>query len=280
MWKFATLLWSICLLSGVLQAQGDLYDYNHSLRYANYLVKTRQYQLAAEEWERLVYLAPENDSLKLQFVRTLRYKKDYQLGVRKTESWYNDLPTVPRPFAVEYSRMLLLSAAYTKAEYFVDTNQHLTSEDRSFFHLNRLLLGQDWEGAIHHFGSSPGMKALNPKYQSLINDLQQRKYKRPWVAMSLSAVVPGSGKLYTRDWQDALLSMLTIGTFAWQTYNGFRRDGTESVYGWVFGTVGFGFYTGNIYGSYKAARKYNHDLDHHFQQEAHDLFVRSMDSPR
>lgn len=280
MQKFWLLLVGTWLLALPLKAQKDVYSFSNSLSYANYLVKTHQYQLAVEEWERIIFMAPENDSLKLELLRTLRLKQDFKSGVFKTETWFPQLPQVPRPFAIEYSRMLLLSGTYSKAGFFLDTNRNLLTEERQFFKLNRLLLAEDWEAAIDLYGKSPNLKAIDPGYQRLMDDLSHRKYKSAGLAMGLSMVVPGSGKLYTRDWQDALLSMLSIGTFAWQSYNGFRRDGTNSVYGWVFGGLGFGFYSGNVYGSYKAARKYNHDLDHRYQKQSMDLFVRSMAADR
>ena len=43
----------------------------------------------------------------------------------------------------------------------------------------------------------------------------------------------------------------------WQSYAGFNKNGIESGYGWVFGTLATGFFIGNIYGSAKAANTRN-----------------------
>jgi hypothetical protein len=45
--------------------------------------------------------------------------------------------------------------------------------------------------------------------------------------------------------------------FGYLAYDGFHDDRESSVRGWVFGTLGFGFYSGSIYGSALAARLYN-----------------------
>lgn len=84
----------------------------------------------------------------------------------------------------------------------------------------------------------------------------------------LSAVIPGAGKIYCGRKGDGLYALLVIGLTAWQSYEGFDDDGTESVKGWVLGTLGAGFYLGNIYGSTVCADIHNR---HH-----HDDFIKGL----
>jgi tetratricopeptide (TPR) repeat protein len=83
------------------------------------------------------------------------------------------------------------------------------------------------------------------------------RYKTPAVAGALSAVLPGSGKLYAHRGLDGLYSLLLVGVTAWQAYEGYRKDGLLSVRCATFGTLGCAFYTGNVYGSVIAARQFN-----------------------
>ena len=79
--------------------------------------------------------------------------------------------------------------------------------------------------------------------------------KNPTTAMLLSALIPGSGKVYagrTLDGVFAALGTLITATFA--TLN-FQRDGISSVRGWFQGSLAVGLYIGNIYGSGVAARQ-------------------------
>ena len=69
--------------------------------------------------------------------------------------------------------------------------------------------------------------------------------------------MPGSGKIYSGEWQDGLLAFSMIAATGLQSYIGFKKNGIESFSGWFFGTLGFGFYIGNITGSIKSANKYN-----------------------
>ncbi len=65
-------------LANALSAQ-DIYDYTHSRAYARYLLQSQQYTLAAEEYERLIFLRPDNDTLRADLLRA--YRKGDTLSV-------------------------------------------------------------------------------------------------------------------------------------------------------------------------------------------------------
>ena len=82
-------------------------------------------------------------------------------------------------------------------------------------------------------------------------------HKSPFLAGAFSTIIPGSGKFYTGDWKDGIISLVMVSAIAYQAYRGFDRAGVSSVYGWIYGTIAAGFYLGNIYGSVKSAQRYN-----------------------
>ncbi len=86
---------------------------------------------------------------------------------------------------------------------------------------------------------------------------QQLPHKSPALAAVLSALVPGSGKVYCGQTFDGIYSFVVVGGCAWLAYEGFRDHGISSGKGWVFGSAALVFYGGNIYGSGIAARMYN-----------------------
>ena len=81
--------------------------------------------------------------------------------------------------------------------------------------------------------------------------------KSPALAATMSAFVPGTGKIYAGRLDDGLNTLLLIGGASWLAYRGFRDRGMSSVSGWVFGTMGAVLYAGNVYGSAVAVRLYN-----------------------
>jgi tetratricopeptide (TPR) repeat protein len=84
---------------------------------------------------------------------------------------------------------------------------------------------------------------------SLVVDGQKLPQKSEFKACLLSAVVPGAGKLYAHRKTDALFAFILVGMTSWQAYEGFDRDGSSSVQGWIYGVLAGGLYLGNIYGA-------------------------------
>jgi TM2 domain-containing membrane protein YozV len=94
-----------------------------------------------------------------------------------------------------------------------------------------------------------------------LNYWKEHPRKSPFVAGTLSTILPGAGKVYAGRWKDGLVSLLFVGANAYSAYRGFSSGGIQSPYGWLFGGLSAGFYIGGIYGSQKAARIYNHTLE-------------------
>ncbi len=80
-------------------------------------------------------------------------------------------------------------------------------------------------------------------------------HRSPWLAATLSALIPGLGKVYAGRLWDGVFSFLLNAYTGWQTYRSYRqhRPVATPVYGGFFAF----FYVGNVYGSYVAARQYN-----------------------
>jgi tetratricopeptide (TPR) repeat protein len=78
---------------------------------------------------------------------------------------------------------------------------------------------------------------------------QTSPHKSPFLAGALSTVIPGAGKFYSGKPIDGIFSFLTIAITGWQAYDGFRHDGSRSLKGWIYGSMGIFLYLGNIYGS-------------------------------
>jgi TM2 domain-containing membrane protein YozV len=80
--------------------------------------------------------------------------------------------------------------------------------------------------------------------------------RSPALAALFSAIVPGSGKLYAGRPTDGLYSLLLVGTNI-AIACAYGQDDQWTKAG-LFGTVGFFFHLGNIYGSAVQAERFNH----------------------
>ena len=88
------------------------------------------------------------------------------------------------------------------------------------------------------------------------------KYKSQTLAGIMSAIIPGSGKMYVGEWGDGITALLATSLFAFLAYDNFRADHTTRA--WIFTGLGAFFYGGNIYGSVASAQIFNARIDFEF----------------
>ncbi len=81
--------------------------------------------------------------------------------------------------------------------------------------------------------------------------------KQPFLAGVLSAIIPGSGKVYCGQIGDGFYTLILNALTGYLAWAGFHENGINSIQGWTFGTIGGIFYIGNIYGSVIAAQFFN-----------------------
>ena len=80
---------SILIFSFAVNAFGqNLYDLDHTKKYADFLFQSRQYKLAAMEFERLLFMEPENAGVKNQLVKSYRLSDQYAMGITRLKKWY------------------------------------------------------------------------------------------------------------------------------------------------------------------------------------------------
>ncbi|HDR89016.1 MAG TPA: hypothetical protein ENN63_05230 [Bacteroidetes bacterium] len=248
----------------------DFYNLENTLKFSDFLIRTRQYELAAQELERAAFFAPGEPNVQLKLLQAYRLGEQYQQSIGTVERLYmNRLTEMPADFGKEYLHSLILSGDHGRANYFIGAAANLDQADRNNYTLSILLLNRNWEEARDFAAEN---LPVNMRLANIARESESIRYKSARLALAMSAIVPGSGKIYTGKWKDGLISLVFVAANAYQAYRGFSKNGTESVHGWVFGTLAAGFYAGNVYGSYKSARIYNNQLDEALQQKALDTF--------
>ena len=241
-----------------LDAQ-NIFDKNNSLTFARYLFNSHQYKLATTELERLIFFDKTNDSLKAKLIESYRLADMHEKGTDRVKQLFPKFENIPQKPAVEFLKLLLSDKKIAKTKLFLESNKNLDKNSKIKFSVEADLLSADWKNAdlsIKKYKNS--VKSIK-KYSPVVSEALQFKRKRPWLAASFSAIIPGTGKIYTTYWKDGLFSLAGIGISAWQAYDGFSTDGIQSVYGWIFGGVATVLYLSNVYGAAKSARKYNLD---------------------
>jgi hypothetical protein len=246
----------VALYAALPASSQNLYDTEHSRSFSEYLMQSGQYRLASVELERLCFMDPENDSIRIQLIQSYLLQNDYPKSIQRMQQMRNERPQALSWLDPTLSWALLRNANYTAYDQFQSQQSTLSTQARNYY--------QAWSLLLQHKTQESIMLTKNWTVQGReaeLMALQQRalqiRRKSPFVAAGLSALLPGSGKWYAGEPKDAAIGFVTIGIMAFQAYRGFKKDGASSVYGWISASLGAGFYFGNIYGSARSARRYN-----------------------
>jgi len=268
----------IALLLGIASHSfcQNLYDLAHSRQYAAFLEQSQQYDLAAMEFERLLFMEPGNIEFRKHLVKAYRFSDQYSMGISRINSWYPGEISDTLVFQ-EYIKLNMLNGTFNDALLSLQKQTILPKGEAKYYQLAGIVLQKNWQGSKEFAGKNPDEQW--PGFSELSTMVQKHeliKFRKPGIALGLSTLVPGLGKVYTKDWKDGVISFLFVAGNAFQAYRGFSKDGISSVYGWIFGTLSFGFYTGNLYGSWKSAKNFNlrseEDLYHEIQHSIYGRF--------
>ena len=99
-------------------------------------------------------------------------------------------------------------------------------------------------------------------------------YKSELTAVMLSAIIPGAGKIYTKEYSDGIIAFLVTSIMGYISYTDFKAD--HKFRGWLFAGLTAFFYGGNIYGSAASAQIYNAQVNFRFSSDM-KLFLEEKD---
>lgn len=269
--KILLIISFLCLLNNLNIQSQDLYDLQSSKKYAEYLLSSGQYISAAEEFERLIFMDSSNLDFKKNLVLSYRKGGNINAGLNKIRDFsQNDYNNMPVSLSLEYIALLISSGDTQNAGNFIENSYSISEIDKSIIKSCILILKNDYKTALQFTTHSKSTYSNFPSELSeMTENTKNLKFKSPAIAGVLSGIIPGTGKVYTRKYIDALISFVFIGSNAWQSYKGFKKNGINSVSGWIFGGLSLGFYVGNIYGSVKAAKKYNKKI---FDEKSREVY--------
>jgi tetratricopeptide (TPR) repeat protein len=249
-------------------------DYNHPdnvYRFAESLYGERDFARAINEYERFIFLQPEtvsNDTVYIKLGKAYRNAGDIEKALNSFKRI-----TVSPGLEVEAERCFQTALTYHVARQYSRVDAALDQcpegiQPNRNAHLLRginLLRQRYWRDAQHHFqrqeNIAPDDLPVFSRYYDIAVQGDALPRKNFILCGLFSILVPGAGKFYTGRYIDGMYSLLTIGLTGWQAYDGFSKDGTASVKGWIYGTLCGGFYIGSIYGSLVSVNIYNEDLE-------------------
>jgi len=270
----------IFLLSLATVCSQDFLDYNNSRKYADYLYQTHQYDLAKIEYERVIFLEPHDSLAKLKLIRTYRYLKNSEFALERIANFFpGGIDNMPIDFASEYLKIIIGDGQYENAQKFIQNCKTLDSMTKAEFQLGILIMQHRWSEAKIFAGKQVDLPGKTEKFHELIRISENgmnSNYKSPILAASLSALVPGSGKLYSGRWKDAIFSFIFVASSSWLSYKTIEDKGFK-VDGIIYGSVALGFYAANVYGSFKSAKSFNGKINKSFSNEAGTILLNGKE---
>lgn len=266
------ILFLFCLSFFNVDAQVNLFDHDNSLKFARYLKITNQLTFATEEYEKLHFLWPNDSTIKIELLQTYRLNGQCdKLSTIYSTFLYDPGFLKNNTFKEEYLRYIL--TCRVKLSTFDELTSTFAPSRKSFYQLSYRWVNHDYKSAIGYCKTN---QENNENLFKLTMALDNEKQKSGALAGILSAIVPGSGKAYSKRWGDALISFLFVGANSYSSYVSFKKKGISSTNGWIFGGMAFSFYSANIWGSVKAAKKYNLAVKEKYQKNAENIIYSNF----
>jgi len=252
----------------------NLLNYSNSLKYANYLFQNQQYSLSAIEYERVSFLQPQDTLAKLRIIQSYSFMQDYNRAQNRLENLFPiKLSDYPEDFAIEYYRILFHKHQFDKAFNYLNDNKTIQQSLRTEYMFGTLLMQYKWSEAKIFADVHRHSNLGSPKFDNLYNIVTQGiniRYKKPFNAALFSAFIPGSGKVYTKQWKDGIYAFIFVSAFSLLTYRSVATNGVN-FNTLFYGSIALSFYSSNIYGSYKSAVRYNQKMNNNKTEEIENI---------
>ena len=238
------------------------------LRFADYLYAGGDYLRAAGEYRRYLFSVgrEENyDEIYYRMIRAFYMGGDYRRCRELLGAFERKYPSSARlPDLPLYESVI----DFKQNEYELSLTRAVETEEGNRALRDRLMTAnyimlRDYSEA-EKIACATGTPGYDADWCRRLENIDTLSFKSKFLSGTLSALVPGLGKVYSKRTADGIYSLILVGLSAWQAYDGFEEDGTSSVKGWLLGSIGTVFYLGNIYGSVIAAELYNYRVEDEF----------------
>jgi hypothetical protein len=111
------------------------------------------------------------------------------------------------------------------------------------------------------------LETSKDKLFTYYEDLRDFNAKSPALAGIMSAIIPGSGKMYTGKVGEGITSLLGLTVLGFITYENYKKAGPANYKTITFGSLFALFYTANIYGSIISVKVYRDEFNKRYDHK-------------
>ncbi|MCZ4694211.1 hypothetical protein DWB61_05105 [Ancylomarina euxinus] len=257
-----------CALSLNLLGQ---YSIKQRLEFAHHLIKSNDFDEALLELN-LLDKKTNSDSL--------HYLKGWSLySLKQLESSAQSLQKVKPESSFYHKSQFFAAYNYAHTQNYNDAKQVLLQIElnqklvqlKNFEISGIALLERDLNtyetSRLKTTDILPSLQSEVVNLNKLHASIKNRKPKKMWLAGLMSAVVPGSGKIYAGKTGEGIASMLMVTSTGLVTWENHRKLGIKNFKTILFGSIFTIFYVGNIYGSVFSVKISNEEFNHEMDQK-------------
>lgn len=269
--KLIILISKLFLITLVIFIESSYAQESSDHGFADYLFKEGEYYRAITEYYRLLY--SENDTTnKIEIFRNIglcyfngaSYEECISF-IDKNRTYFQLNSFILYEMDIYLGKSYYHLGQYPKAITTLEWSN--VNKNNSFFDETQFLLGIsyarmfDWQAAIKKlqlFKQNSAYKKFANRFIYSKDDFLNLSHKSPFIAGTLSAVIPGTGYIYCDRIGTGLTSFIINALLIWTI-----RDAIiNKQYGLATATsfFGIGWYFGNIKGSIDAAQIYNANI--------------------
>jgi tetratricopeptide (TPR) repeat protein len=255
--------------------------------FANHLYRKQDFYRALSEYKRFIFLFPSDgraSEAELQIGRCYRYGGELEKAYDHFVQLFNrrSKEQVGRQALLEIIAIREEQERYSEGIYwvtrFIEHYPDASNIDDVYMLLAWLLIGSgDYEQAVATLNRIPERSEYHSTVVSLSQALRQRpdlSKKSPTLAGAMSAVLPGSGLLYTGRPGEAATSFLLNAIFIAGAVVAFEND--SPVLGGILIFFELGWYVGGIRSAADAAREENKQKEVEYHQELEEKYRISL----
>lgn len=259
----------ICLFCTKYISAQNIFDETHTRKYADYLQFRFEYKKATIEYHTCLKQNPSDDTLKEIIAGNYLRLKKYNEGLALCK-------TIAPQYYSKNTSLLFLNHCrsanqYQQADSLIKTKYYHNDSLQLVWQLEYQLSKLDYRHYYKWLKQNDSIYQYLNATEDYYTSVMRAHPKSPLKAALMSTIIPGWGKMYTQYKHDGFVAFVSVATSAFQAYRGFHKQGIKSAYGWIYGGVGVGMYLGNIYGSWKSAKKYNSEQKIYYKKKVEVL---------
>jgi hypothetical protein len=255
--------WILLLFTSVIKPQFNEFHSQVNIReFADHLFCEEDYLRAVFEYEKL-YDYKNNDTLEFKIALAYSKMNKYSIAAEK----FSRIKANSIFYAAsrqEYYKSLFQSGKFEYLQSNISNREGL--EFQRLLYLS-YLFSKNYLPRREEF-----VNKFPPEEKKDISNFYVQKkeppYKSLFLSGILSAVIPGSGKIYTGDYGDGIFAFLATSVFTFLSYDNFNAK--HNFRGWLFAGIGFFFYAGNVYGSIAATQLHNARVDYEYNSRLNE----------